>query len=79
MFKDLVEYIAKSPVDYPDQVNVHEVEGKTVTILELSVAPEDLGKVIGKQGRTAKAMRSVLLASGIKAKRKAMLEIIERN
>lgn len=79
MFKDLVEYIAKSLVDHPDQVNVHEVRGKTVTILELSVAPEDLGKVIGKQGRTAKAMRSVLLATGTKFKKKAMLEIVERH
>jgi predicted RNA-binding protein YlqC (UPF0109 family) len=73
----LIEYLAKSLVDYPDQVTVDEVEGKTVTILELSVAPEDLGKVIGKQGRTAKAMRAVLLAAGVKARKKAILEIVE--
>jgi hypothetical protein len=79
MFKDLIEYLAKSLVDHPEQVSVHEVEGKTVTILELSVAPEDLGKVIGKNGRTAKAMRSILQATGIKANKKAMLEIIERS
>jgi predicted RNA-binding protein YlqC (UPF0109 family) len=77
MLKDLIEYLAKSLVDYPDQVTVDEVEGKTVTILELSVAPEDLGKVIGKQGRTAKAMRAVLLAAGVKARKKAILEIVE--
>jgi len=79
MFKDLIEYIAKSLVDHPDQVNVHEVAGNTVTILELSVAPEDLGKVIGKQGRTAKAMRSVLLSAGIKQGKKAILEIVEHS
>jgi len=78
MFKDLIEYLAKSLVDHPDQVKVHEVEGQTVTILELSVASEDLGKVIGKHGRTAKAMRSVLQATGVKANKKAMLEIIEQ-
>ena len=78
MFKDLIEYIAKSLVDYPEQVSVQEVEGETVTILELSVAGEDLGKVIGKHGRTVKAMRSLLVAAGIKANQKTMLEIIER-
>ena len=78
MFKDLIEYIAKSLVDNPEQVSIHEVEGETVTILELSVAEEDLGKVIGKHGRTVKAMRSLLMAAGIKANKKTMLEIIER-
>lgn len=77
MLKDLIEYLAKSLVDHPDQVSVNEVEGNTVTILELSVVPEDLGKVIGKQGRTAKAMRSLLLAAGVKARKKAILEIVE--
>jgi len=78
MFKDLIEYIAQSLVDHPEQVSVQEVEGETVTILELSVAGEDLGKVIGKHGRTVKAMRSLLVAAGIKANQKTMLEIIER-
>ena len=78
MFNDLIEYIAKSLVDHPEQVSVQEVEGETVTILELSVAGEDLGKVIGKHGRTVKAMRSLLVAAGIKANKKTMLEIIER-
>ncbi len=78
MFKDLIEYIAKSLVDHPEQVSVQEVEGETVTILELSAAGEDLGKVIGKHGRTVKAMRSLLVAAGIKANKKTMLEIIER-
>jgi predicted RNA-binding protein YlqC (UPF0109 family) len=78
MFKDLIEYIAQSLVDHPDQVRIHEVEGETVTVLELSVAEEDLGKVIGKHGRTAKAMRAVLLAAGIKSNKKTMLEIVER-
>ena len=78
MFNDLIEYIAKSLVDYPEQVSVQEVEGETVTILELSVAGEDLGKVIGKHGRTVKAMRSLLVAAGVKANKKTMLEIIER-
>ena len=53
MLKELIEYLAKSLVDHPDQVSVNEVEGNTVTILELSVVPEDLGKVIGKQGRNS--------------------------
>ena len=79
MFKDLIEYIAKSLVDQPNEVKIHEVEGERVTVLELSVAEEDLGKVIGKHGRTAKAMRSVLLAAGIKSNKKTMLEIIERD
>ena len=78
MFKDLIEYIAKSLFDHPEQVSVQEVEGETVTILELSAAGEDLGKVIGKHGRTVKAMRSLLVAAGIKANKKTMLEIIER-
>ena len=77
MFKDLIEYIAQSLVDHPEQVSVREVEGETVTVLELSVAPEDVGKVIGKQGRTVKAMRALLTAAGIKANKKTMLEIVE--
>jgi predicted RNA-binding protein YlqC (UPF0109 family) len=77
MFKDLIEYIAQSLVDHPEQVKVHEVERDKVTVLELSVAADDLGKVIGKHGRTAKAMRAVLLAAGIKVNKKTVLEIIE--
>ena len=77
MFKDLIEYIAKSLVDHPDQVKIHEVTGETVTILELSVAEEDLGKVIGKHGRMLKSMRTILFAAGLKANKKTVLELIE--
>lgn len=75
--KELIEFIAKSLVDHPDQVSVNEVEGEKTTILELSVAEDDLGKVIGKHGRTAKAMRTVLNAAATKEKKRAVLEIIE--
>ena len=77
MLKDLVEYIAKSLVDYPDQVTVHLVEGEKTTILELSVAEEDLGKVIGKHGRTAKALRTLLNAAATKMDKRVVLEILE--
>ena len=77
MFKDLIEYIAKSLVDRPDQVKIHGVTGEKVTILELSVAEEDLGKVIGKHGRTLKSMRTILFAAGVKANKKIVLELIE--
>lgn len=77
MFKDLIEFIAQSLVDHPEQVKVHEVERERVTVLELSVAADDLGKIIGKGGRTAKAIRAVLLAAGVKVNRKTVLEIIE--
>jgi predicted RNA-binding protein YlqC (UPF0109 family) len=70
MFKDLIEYIAQSLVDHPEKVKVIEVERDKVTVLELSVAADDLGKVIGKHGRTAKAMRAVLLTAGIKVNKK---------
>ncbi len=76
--KELVELIAKSLVDSPDQVSVSQLEGEQTTILELKVAQEDLGKVIGKQGRTAQAMRIILGASGMKLKRRFNLEIIEK-
>ncbi len=76
--KELVELIAKSLVDSPDQVSVSQLEGEQSTILELKVAQEDLGKVIGKQGRTAQAMRIILGASGMKLKRRFNLEIIEK-
>ena len=68
MFTDLIEFIAKSLVDHPDQVKIQELEGERVTILELSVAEEDLGKVIGKHGRTLKAMQSLLFAAGAQSK-----------
>ncbi len=76
--KELVELIAKSLVDSPDQVHVSELEGEQTTILELKVAQEDLGKVIGKQGRTARAMRIIIGAAGMKLKRRFNLEIIEK-
>lgn len=77
MFKDLIEYIAKSLVDYPERVVVHEVTGETVVIIKLKVADEDLGKIIGRQGRTLKAIRSVLYTAGVHANRKVILELIE--
>jgi len=77
--KELVEMIAKALVDNPDKVQVSQLEGEQTSILELKVAPEDLGKVIGKQGRTARAIRVILGASGMKLKRRFNLEIIEKN
>ncbi|MFO7980153.1 MAG: KH domain-containing protein [Candidatus Aminicenantes bacterium] len=76
--QELVEMIAKSLVDNPDKVVVSQLEGEQTTILELKVAPEDLGKVIGKQGRTARAIRVILGAAGMKLKRRFNLEIIEK-
>ncbi len=76
--KELVELIAKALVDQPDRVQVSQLEGEQTTILELKVAPEDLGKVIGKQGRTARAIRIILGAAGMKLKRRFNLEIIEK-
>lgn len=73
--KDLVEAIAKALVDHPDQVQVNAVEGEQVTVLELKVHPEDLGKVIGRQGRTAKSIRTLLGAAGMKLKKRFTLEI----
>ncbi len=75
--KDLIKYIAKALVDDPDSVEVSEVEGNQTSVLELKVAKEDLGKVIGKQGRTARAMRTILSASSAKIKKRTVLEIIE--
>jgi hypothetical protein len=75
--KDLVADIAKALVDTPDEVNVREVEGEQVTVLELRVAPTDLGKVIGKQGRTARSIRTLLGAAGMKLNRRFTLEILE--
>ena len=75
--KDLIGYIAKALVDNPEQVVVSEVEGSQTSVLELQVAKEDLGKVIGKQGRTARAMRTILSAASAKIKKRSVLEIIE--
>jgi len=75
--KELIKYIAQALVDNPDQVQVEEVEGNQTSVLELKVAKEDLGKVIGKQGRTARAMRTILSAASAKLKKRTVLEIIE--
>ncbi|HKM05407.1 MAG TPA: KH domain-containing protein [Sphaerochaeta sp.] len=77
MEKDLVEYIVKSLVDVPDAVSINVVEGEKSTILELKVASEDIGKVIGKQGRIAKAIRTILSASATKSGKRAVLEILD--
>lgn len=73
----LVEQIAKALVDETEQVSVHSVDGEQVTVLELRVAPGDLGKVIGKQGRTARSIRTILGAAGMKLKKRYTLEILE--
>ena len=73
----LVELIAKALVDIPEEVSVRLVEGEQVKVLELSVAPSDLGKVIGKKGRTAKSIRTLLGAAGMKLKKRFTLEILE--
>ena len=75
--KELVTEIAKALVDIPEEVVVREVEGEQVTVLELRVAPSDLGKVIGKQGRTARSIRTLLGAAGMKLNRRFTLEILE--
>lgn len=75
--RELVESIAKALVDYPDDVQVKMVEGSQVTVLELRTHPQDLGKVIGREGRTAKAIRTLLGASGMKLHKRFTLEIIE--
>jgi predicted RNA-binding protein YlqC (UPF0109 family) len=75
--KDLIKYIAQSLVDSPDSVEVSEVLGEQTSVIELRVAKEDLCKVIGKQGRTAKAMRTILSAASTKLRKRAVLEIIE--
>lgn len=75
--KDFVEFVAKGLVDKPEDVQVVEVEGEQGAVLELRVAKEDLGKVIGKQGRTARALRTLLGAASSKAHRRVMLEIVE--
>jgi len=77
MMKELILVMAKALVDKPDEVEIKEIEGDVTTILELRVAKDDLGKVIGKQGKTAHAMRSILNATATKLKKRAVLEIIE--
>ena len=75
--KDLIKYIAQSLVDNPDDVEVTEVEGEKTSVIELKVAKEDLGKVIGKQGRTARAVRTILSAASAKVNKRSVLEILE--
>ena len=75
--KELVEYLARCLVNYPDRVEVKETQGDTASVLELKVAQEDLGRVIGKQGRTAKSIRTILNAAASRTNRKVLLEIIE--
>jgi predicted RNA-binding protein YlqC (UPF0109 family) len=75
--KELVTKIAKALVDNPEEVLVTEVEGENASVLELKVAKTDLGKVIGKQGRTAQAMRTILTAASAKLNKRSVLEIIE--
>jgi uncharacterized protein len=77
MMKELIEFIAKALVDKPEEVVVTEIEGEQTSVIELKVAKEDLGKVIGKQGRTARAMRTILSASSTKLRKRSVLEIIE--
>ncbi|HEV2379740.1 MAG TPA: KH domain-containing protein [Terriglobia bacterium] len=77
MMKELVESIAKALVDYPEQVHVQAVDGEQVTVLELRVNSSDVGKVIGKQGRTARSIRTILGAAGMKLKKRFTLEILE--
>ena len=75
--KDLVEYIAKSLVDQPNSVEVNVIEGEKSTILELKVAQEDIGKVIGKSGRIARAIRTILSAAAAKTEKRVVLEILD--
>lgn len=75
--KNLIKYVAQTLVDQPEMVDVSEVEGDQTTVLELKVAKDDLGKIIGKRGRTARAMRTILSAASAKEKKRTVLEIIE--
>jgi predicted RNA-binding protein YlqC (UPF0109 family) len=75
--KDLVKFIAQALVDNPEQVQVNEIEGEQTSVIELKVAKEDLGKVIGKQGRTARAIRTILSAASTKIRKRSVLEILE--
>jgi predicted RNA-binding protein YlqC (UPF0109 family) len=74
--KELVKFIAQSLVDHPEQVTVNEIPGESTTIIELKVAPDDMGKVIGKQGRIAKAIRTVVKAAAVKEDKKVTVEIL---
>ncbi len=75
--KELIKYIAEALVDRPEEVDVSEVQGEQTSVIELRVSKEDLGKVIGKQGRSAKAMRTILSAASTKVRKRSVLEIIE--
>lgn len=75
--RDLVEFMAKALVDNPEEVEVNEIVGEQTTVVELKVAKEDLGKVIGKQGRTARSMRTILNAASTKLQKRSVLEIVE--
>ena len=75
--KDLITYIAKALVDNPEEVVVTEIEGRQTSVIELKVAKEDIGKIIGKQGRTAVAIRTILNAASMKLRKRCVLEILE--
>ena len=75
--KDLIKFIAEALVDNPDEVEVREISGSQTSVIELKVAKEDLGKIIGKQGRTAESIRTILSAASTKLKKRTVLEIIE--
>jgi predicted RNA-binding protein YlqC (UPF0109 family) len=75
--KELIEYVSRALVDMPDDVSVNEIVGEQTTVIELKVDKSDLGKVIGKQGRTARALRTILNAASTKLKKRSVLEIIE--
>ena len=75
--KELIEYIAKSLVDFPEMVKVTEIQGERTTVFELRVGSGDLGKIIGKEGRTAKSIRTIITAASMKEGKRAVLEILE--
>ena len=75
--KDLIEFLAKTLVDKPEEVEVREILGEQTTVLELKVAKDDVGKIIGKQGRTARAVRTILSAASTKLRKRSVLEILE--
>lgn len=75
--RDLIEFIARSLVDEPEEVEVNEIAGEQTSVIELKVSKSDLGKVIGKQGRTARAMRTILTAASTKVRKRSVLEILE--
>ncbi len=75
--RSLIEVMAKALVDFPDKVNVAQIEGEQTTVIELKVAKEDLGKVIGKEGRTARSLRTILSAVSTKLRKRSVLEILE--